>query len=448
MRSELSMCASAGKELGARYVMEGSLRQAGAKLRIAVQLVDATTGAHLWAETYDRPFSPEAIFELQDEARPAHRLDGRRDAWRSAPQHEPKPLRNRDPDQLTPYEALLRSFAYFIHVNASEPRGGEGSAGTAVEAGARKRPTAGLCCPSLYREEYNHGFNVRPDPVGRALGCGAARRGRGAVQSPGPPRPGFGPVFSPRNCEAFRSAAKRALQLNPMDGYTIGYHRHAACLFRRLGARLCADGAGSNLNPNHPGWYWFATVAIDAYRKQDYRAALEFRLKVNMPGFWRDELALAAIYGQLGEADRRATRPANCWLRGRILPLLARRECSKWWDARPGRADFDGLRKAGLERFPKRQEDRQPSRSSLSLLGYRLGRNPRRRRLLGGGAAVQVQRQQRRFEGAGRGTDAEEVITGLSRFSYLRVIARGSTQNIPASRATSARSARNSALAM
>ena len=45
-----------GKELGARYVMEGSLRQAGSRLRLAVQLVDATSGAHLWAETYDRPF--------------------------------------------------------------------------------------------------------------------------------------------------------------------------------------------------------------------------------------------------------------------------------------------------------------------------------------------------------------------------------------------------------
>ena len=44
-----------GKELGARYVMEGSMRQAGAKVRIAVQLVDANSGASLWAETYDRP---------------------------------------------------------------------------------------------------------------------------------------------------------------------------------------------------------------------------------------------------------------------------------------------------------------------------------------------------------------------------------------------------------
>ena len=55
---------SAGKELGARYVMEGTLRQAGTKLRIAVQLVDAISGAHLWAETYLHSFNPEAIFEV------------------------------------------------------------------------------------------------------------------------------------------------------------------------------------------------------------------------------------------------------------------------------------------------------------------------------------------------------------------------------------------------
>ena len=53
---------SAGKELGARYVMEGSLRQAGTKLRLAVQLVDAVSGAHLWAENYERTFSSRRNF--------------------------------------------------------------------------------------------------------------------------------------------------------------------------------------------------------------------------------------------------------------------------------------------------------------------------------------------------------------------------------------------------
>ena len=69
--SESGDVRATGKELGARYVMEGSLRQAGSKLRLAVQLVDATTGAHLWAETYDRAFNPEAAFELRMISSPA-----------------------------------------------------------------------------------------------------------------------------------------------------------------------------------------------------------------------------------------------------------------------------------------------------------------------------------------------------------------------------------------
>ena len=77
-----------GKELGARYVMEGSLRQAGSTLRIAVQLVDATSGAHLWAETYDRPFRTEDLFDAARRRRPADRLHRRRHLRRSAAHHE------------------------------------------------------------------------------------------------------------------------------------------------------------------------------------------------------------------------------------------------------------------------------------------------------------------------------------------------------------------------
>ena len=46
------------------------MRQAGTKLRLAVQLVDTISGANLWAENYERNFSPEALFELQDELVP------------------------------------------------------------------------------------------------------------------------------------------------------------------------------------------------------------------------------------------------------------------------------------------------------------------------------------------------------------------------------------------
>jgi adenylate cyclase len=55
----------AGRELGARYVLEGSIRKAGNRIRITVQLIDAETGTHVWAERYDRAI--EDIFAVQDE---------------------------------------------------------------------------------------------------------------------------------------------------------------------------------------------------------------------------------------------------------------------------------------------------------------------------------------------------------------------------------------------
>jgi adenylate cyclase len=54
-----------GQELGVRYVLEGSIRKAGNRVRITAQLIDATTGFHRWAERYDRDL--QDIFAVQDE---------------------------------------------------------------------------------------------------------------------------------------------------------------------------------------------------------------------------------------------------------------------------------------------------------------------------------------------------------------------------------------------
>jgi len=55
-----------GRELGVRYVLEGSVRRGSDRIRISAQLIDAATGAHRWAERYDRTF--EDVFAVQDEA--------------------------------------------------------------------------------------------------------------------------------------------------------------------------------------------------------------------------------------------------------------------------------------------------------------------------------------------------------------------------------------------
>jgi adenylate cyclase len=50
-----------GRELGVHYVLEGSIRRGGNRIRIAAQLIDAATGAHRWAERYDRKLQAESI---------------------------------------------------------------------------------------------------------------------------------------------------------------------------------------------------------------------------------------------------------------------------------------------------------------------------------------------------------------------------------------------------
>ena len=51
-------------ELGVQYVVEGSVRRAGSRVRITAQLIDAETDRHLWAERYDRELAD--IFAIQD----------------------------------------------------------------------------------------------------------------------------------------------------------------------------------------------------------------------------------------------------------------------------------------------------------------------------------------------------------------------------------------------
>ena len=103
-----------GRELNARYVVEGSVRKAGNRVRITAQFIDATTESHIWANTYDREFKD--IFNLQDEiaqqvvaalnikSREAEQAR----AWRV-------PTEN-----LTAYDTLLRGVSHFFRLTVEE----------------------------------------------------------------------------------------------------------------------------------------------------------------------------------------------------------------------------------------------------------------------------------------------------------------------------------------
>jgi adenylate cyclase len=95
-----------GQELAVQYVLEGSVRKAGGRVRITAQLVDTSTGGHLWAERYDRDL--EDIFALQDEV--AQKIVSALAV--KLTEDEQERLERRYTDNLEAYDYFLRGLEY------------------------------------------------------------------------------------------------------------------------------------------------------------------------------------------------------------------------------------------------------------------------------------------------------------------------------------------------
>jgi adenylate cyclase len=128
-----------GRELGVRYVLEGSVRKAGARLRITGQLVDCSTGYHLWAERFDGAL--EQVFELQDQV--ASGVAGVIDPLLL--DTEIKRVANRPTADMTAYSLYLRALP-LIRAWARVPN--QGAIALLQQAIARD-PNYGLAIASL-----------------------------------------------------------------------------------------------------------------------------------------------------------------------------------------------------------------------------------------------------------------------------------------------------------
>jgi len=334
-----------GNELGARYVMDGSLRQAGGRVRLAVQLVDAVSGAHLWAETYDRPFGPDAVFELQDDLAPQV-VSTVADMHGVLPRSMSDAVRNKTADQLTPYEALLHSFGYnerWTTEALAETR-------TCLERAVQQEPGNGDCWAMLslmYSNEFGHWDIRNPATFEKAL-----RAARTAVLSaPLHSLPHYAlaqALFFRREFPAARTAAERAVSLNPLDAATAAF----------MGLLIAYSGdwprgcelaeRGLKLNPNLPGMYNY-TAWHDAYGRKDYRRALDLALKLNTPDNFYQHAVLAMCYAQLGEMDAAHKALQQTLSLKPDYGKVARQLHGKWIQPELVEQLMAGLRKAGLE---------------------------------------------------------------------------------------------------
>jgi adenylate cyclase len=103
-----------GRELGVRYVLEGGVRKAGQRVRITAQLVEAATGAHVWADRFDGAL--EDVFDLQDQI--TDRVVAAVEP--SVQKSEIERSRQKRPDSLDAYDMYLRALPYTASQSAEE----------------------------------------------------------------------------------------------------------------------------------------------------------------------------------------------------------------------------------------------------------------------------------------------------------------------------------------
>jgi adenylate cyclase len=197
-----------GRELGVRYVLEGSVRKAGGRVRITAQLIDSANGTHLWADRFDG--SIEDVFDLQDKV--ASSVAGAIEPTLQAA--ETTRSSGRPTDDLTAYDLYLRAYAMFWSSARLTP-----AALTLTEQAIARDPRYGpaLAWASYCYVALLHGNQSENRETDRQKGIDFARR---ALQVAGDDcgvlaNAAFALAYFGEDIDAMMTSADRALALNP-----------------------------------------------------------------------------------------------------------------------------------------------------------------------------------------------------------------------------------------
>jgi adenylate cyclase len=337
----------AAQELGARYVVEGSVRRSGDRIRIAAQLIDAETGAHRWGERYDRQLHD--VFAVQDEV--ARAIVALLAAHVNRAEIERALLK--PPAAWEAYEYYLRGAeAFFLHTSRltktllyDARRLFEQSLAIDPDY-ARAAAVLSLAHMYAYVEQLD-GDYLSPAALDRAfeLAKAAVRLDPRLPQA----RAQLGWILLwKRQHDAAMFEFQRAFALNPnfVDGrfaYALMYSGEPERAIEVLEANI-------RLDPFAPPIYSSGFMGLANYMLKRYPEALRWlrECALRLPNMQVPRIWLASAYAQLGQIEE-ARKEAAEVLRinpgftiegfGRILPYK---------DPKDVEHRVDGMRKAGL----------------------------------------------------------------------------------------------------
>ncbi len=286
-----------GRELGVRYLLEGSVRKAAGRVRITGQLVEAETGRHIWAERYDRAM--DDIFALQDEIT----LSVVAAIEPSLRQAEIERVKRKRPEHLDAYDLVLRAMPFAL---ASMPESAL-QALALLERALALEPDyalahgyAAYCHENLFvragRREENRQATIRHAHAALAYGQDDAMALALA---------GFNIGMIEHDRAAAREAFEAALALSPSSAFTYFCGSSVAWAGEAERAIEWAKRA-LRLSPFDP-WSYFAWSALSVafFQQAGYDDAANAARKSiqGNPGFSISHMLLAAALAKLGRID-------------------------------------------------------------------------------------------------------------------------------------------------
>jgi TolB-like protein len=282
------------RELGVRYVLEGGVRRGDKQIRIGVRLVDAATGAHLWAETYERPFRD--LFALQDEI--TEQITGLLIAHVTRAEHER--VRHKSPENLQAYDYYLRALDLartFDHSSYQTARQLLERATTADPNFAPAYPELAMTWLRAWSEPRDQHFL---DPAALHFADAAVRRALDLDPGLAAGHAALGYVlFWQGKHDRAIAAVERAMALNP--NWADNRHAQVMAYAGHAEKALAIIRRAMRLNPFFPG-FWLGAVGHPYLLLRCHAEALGplREAAARAPRYWPGLGWLAATCAHLG----------------------------------------------------------------------------------------------------------------------------------------------------
>ncbi len=330
------------RELGVRYVLEGSVRRVAAQVRITAQLIDGTTGGHLWAQRYDRKLHD--IFAVQDEVT--------RDivsalALKLTPE-ECERVYRRDTENLEAYEHFLRGREQAFR----DTQEANVQARVMLEKAIELDPQFSLAFSHLSRNHVIAYVNRWGETAGQSLELATELGQRAVGLDETNPHAYFAvgaAALWTKQHQRAAAAAEKSLAIDPnfAEGHAVlglilvysGKPREAIASLRKA----------MRLDPHYRDIY-LHLLALAYVQLEDYGQAVAMlkRRLVRKPESDISRVLLAATYGHMGEVEASRAEWAEALRINPEYSLEHRRKILPYENPADFEHLLDGLRKAGL----------------------------------------------------------------------------------------------------